>query len=168
MEMVLKEEPGIELVGQASDGAEAVRMAGEALPDVVLMDVRMPKITGIEAARQVKEVAPSAKIVMLTISDEEEDDIDLVGQASDGTEAISVAGESLPDIVLMDIRMPKISGIEACRTIKEVAPSAKIVMLTISDEEEDLFEAIRAGASGYLLKDIPLDEVAEAVRALIK
>jgi len=97
---------------------------------------------------------------------EEEDDIDLVGQASDGTEAVDVAGEALPDVVLMDIRMPKISGIEACRAIKEVAPSAKIVMLTISDEEEDLFEAIRAGASGYLLKDIPLDEVAEAVRAV--
>jgi RNA polymerase sigma factor (sigma-70 family) len=90
---------------------------------------------------------------------EEEDDIDLVGQASDGTEAVAVAGEALPDVVLMDIRMPKITGIEACRATKEVAPSAKIVMLTISDEEEDLFEAIRAGASGYLLKDIPLDEV---------
>jgi two-component system NarL family response regulator len=77
-----------------------------------------------------------------------------------------VAGEALPDVVLMDIRMPKITGIEACRATKEVAPSAKIVMLTISDEEEDLFEAIRAGASGYLLKDIPLDEVAEAVRAV--
>ena len=97
---------------------------------------------------------------------EEEDDIDLVGQASDGTEAVAVAGESLPDVVLMDIRMPKSSGIEACRATKEVAPSAKIVMLTISDEEEDLFEAIRAGASGYLLKDIPLDEVAEAVRSV--
>ena len=97
---------------------------------------------------------------------EEEDDIDLVGQASDGTEAIAVAGEALPDVVLMDIRMPKITGIEACRATKDVAPSAKIVMLTISDEEEDLFEAIRAGASGYLLKDIPLDEVAEAVRAV--
>ncbi len=96
----------------------------------------------------------------------EEDDIDIVGQASDGTEAVAVAGESLPDVVLMDIRMPKSSGIEACRATKEVAPSAKIVMLTISDEEEDLFEAIRAGASGYLLKDIPLDEVADAVRAV--
>src|SRR5690242_14198774 len=96
----------------------------------------------------------------------EEDDIDIVGQASDGAEAVAVAGESLPDVVLMDIRMPKSSGIEACRATKEVAPSAKIVMLTISDEEEDLFEAIRAGASGYLLKDIPLDEVADTVRAV--
>jgi two-component system NarL family response regulator len=82
---------------------------------------------------------------------EEEDDIDLVGQASDGTEAVAVAGESLPDVVLMDIRMPKSSGIEACRATKEVAPSAKIVMLTISDEEEDLFEAIRSVHGGQSL-----------------
>ena len=96
----------------------------------------------------------------------EEPDIELVGEASDGAEAVEKAGESLPDVVLMDIRMPRSSGIEACRAMKEVAPSAKIVMLTISDEEEDLFEAIRAGASGYLLKDIPYDEVADVVRAV--
>ena len=97
---------------------------------------------------------------------EEEQDIELVGQASDGAEAVEKAAESVPDVVLMDIRMPRSSGIEACRAMKEAAPSAKIVILTISDEEEDLFEAIRAGASGYLLKDIPLDEVADAVRAV--
>jgi len=97
---------------------------------------------------------------------EGEKDIDLVGQASDGAEAVEKAAESLPDVVLMDIRMPRSSGIEACRAMKEAAPSAKIVILTISDEEEDLFEAIRAGASGYLLKDIPLDEVADTVRAV--
>lgn len=97
---------------------------------------------------------------------EAEPDIELVGEASDGEEAVRVAGESLPDVVLMDIRMPRSSGIEACRALKEVAPSAKIVILTISDEEEDLFDAIRAGALGYLLKDIPLDEVADAVRAV--
>ena len=96
----------------------------------------------------------------------EEADIELVGEASDGAEAVEKAGEALPDVVLMDIRMPKSSGIEACRAMKEVAPSTKIVMLTISDEEEDLFEAIRAGASGYLLKDIPYDEVADVVRAV--
>jgi DNA-binding NarL/FixJ family response regulator len=95
-----------------------------------------------------------------------ETDIEVVGQAGDGTEAIVRASEVLPDVVLMDVRMPRSSGIEACRAIKDVAPSAKIIILTMSDEEEDLFEAIRAGASGYLLKDIPLDEVAEAVRAV--
>ena len=96
----------------------------------------------------------------------EEADIDLVGEASDGAEAVEKAGGALPDVVLMDIRMPRSSGIEACRAMKEIAPSTKIVMLTISDEEEDLFEAIRAGASGYLLKDIPYDEVADVVRAV--
>ena len=95
-----------------------------------------------------------------------EADIELVSEASDGAEAVEKAGETLPDVVLMDIRMPRSSGIEACRALKDVVPSAKIVMLTISDEEADLFEAIRAGASGYLLKDIPLDEVADTVRAV--
>ncbi|MGH3277345.1 MAG: response regulator [Streptosporangiaceae bacterium] len=95
-----------------------------------------------------------------------EPDIDLVGQASDGAEAVEKAGETLPDVVLMDIRMPRSSGIEACRAMKDLVPSAKIVMLTISDVQADLFEAIRAGASGYLLKDIPLDEVADTVRAV--
>ncbi|MHB1432812.1 MAG: response regulator [Streptosporangiaceae bacterium] len=101
------------------------------------------------------------EIVLVT-----EPDIEVVGQASDGAEAVQKAGEQLPDVVLMDVRMPRSGGIQACRQIKEIAPSAKIVILTMSDEEEDLFEAIRAGASGYLLKDIPLDEVAEAVRAV--
>jgi DNA-binding NarL/FixJ family response regulator len=93
--------------------------------------------------------------------------IEVVGQAPDGAEAVRMAGETLPDVVLMDIRMPKMTGIEAARQVKEAAPSAKIVMLTVSDEEEDRFEAIRAGASGYLLKDMPLDEVAGAVRSLV-
>jgi two-component system NarL family response regulator len=101
------------------------------------------------------------EIVLVT-----EPDIEVVGQAGDGKEAVSKAGEFVPDVVLMDVRMPRSSGIQACRAIKEVVPSAKIIILTMSDEEEDLFEAIRAGASGYLLKDIPLDEVAEAVRAV--
>ena len=125
------------------------------------------------------EVVPSADPIRVLIADDhalfrrglemvlqDEDGIELVGQASDGAEAVQIAGEALPDVVLMDIRMPKTTGIEAARQMKEVAPSAKIVILTISDEEEDLFEAIRAGASGYLLKDIPLDEVADAVRAV--
>src|SRR5215471_11429840 len=101
------------------------------------------------------------EIVLVT-----EPDIDVVGQASDGAEAVQKASEYLPDVVLMDVRMPRSSGIVACRAIKEIAPSARIIILTMSDEEEDLFEAIKAGASGYLLKDIPLDEVAEAVRAV--
>lgn len=95
-----------------------------------------------------------------------EDDIEVVGEGSDGLEAVEMAGDLLPDVLLMDIRMPRRSGIEACTAIKDTVPSAKIVMLTISDEEEDLFEAIKAGASGYLLKEISIDEVPQAVRAV--
>jgi DNA-binding NarL/FixJ family response regulator len=97
---------------------------------------------------------------------EGETDIDVVGEASDGQEAIERAENTTPDVVLMDVRMPKRSGIEATRTIKDTLPSTKILMLTISDEEVDLYEAIKAGASGYLLKEISIEEVADAVRAV--
>ena len=95
-----------------------------------------------------------------------EPDIELVGEASDGEEAIQKATEVMPDIVLMDVRMPKRSGIEATAEIKELMPHVKILMLTISDEETDLYDAIKAGASGYLLKEIPIDEVADAIRGV--
>ena len=97
---------------------------------------------------------------------EADPELAVVGEAVNGRQAVSLAKRERADVVLMDIRMPKITGIEAARQMKDIAPSAKIVILTISDEEEDLFEAIRSGASGYLLKDIPLDEVADAVRAV--
>jgi DNA-binding NarL/FixJ family response regulator len=97
---------------------------------------------------------------------EQEADLELVGEASDGVEAVQKAQELMPDVILMDVRMPKRSGIEAARDIKDVLPHVKILMLTISDEEADLYEAIKAGASGYLLKEIPIDEVAEAIRSV--
>jgi DNA-binding NarL/FixJ family response regulator len=95
-----------------------------------------------------------------------EDDIDVVGEAADGSEATGLAAAIAPDVILMDVRMPHQSGIEACIEIKSVDPSAKIVMLTMSDEEADLYDAIRNGASGYLLKDASIDQVAEAVRVV--
>jgi DNA-binding NarL/FixJ family response regulator len=96
----------------------------------------------------------------------QEEDIQVVGEAGDGAEAVDKATDLLPDIVLMDVRMPRRGGIEACTAIKEVAPSAKIIMLTISDEEADLYDAIKAGATGYLLKEISTDEVSTAIRAV--
>jgi DNA-binding NarL/FixJ family response regulator len=95
-----------------------------------------------------------------------EDDIDVVGEAANGHEATTLAAAIAPDVILMDVRMPQQSGIEACIAIKSVVPSAKIVMLTMSDEETDLYDAIRNGASGYLLKDASIDQVAEAVRVV--
>src|SRR5947199_5889977 len=83
----------------------------------------------------------------------QEPDIDVVGEAGDGHEAVAKAQEFMPDVILMDVRMPKRSGIDATQKIKELLPHVKILMLTISDDEADLFEAIKAGASGYLPKE---------------
>jgi len=95
-----------------------------------------------------------------------EDDIEVVGEASDGVAATELAVGSMPDVVLLDVRMPKGSGIDACSSIKSAVPSTKILMLTVSDEEADLYEAVKNGASGYLLKDASIDEVAQAVRVV--
>ncbi len=95
-----------------------------------------------------------------------EDDIEVVGEAADGASAASLAATAVPDVVLMDVRMPKGSGIEACAALKEAAPNSRIIMLTVSDEEADLYEAVKNGASGYLLKDSSIEEVAQAVRVV--
>jgi DNA-binding NarL/FixJ family response regulator len=97
---------------------------------------------------------------------EQEHDIEVVGEAADGQEAVDKAQELMPDVVLMDIRMPKRSGIEATESIKDLMPHVKILMLTISDEEADLYDAIKAGAAGYLLKEISTEEVADAIRSV--
>jgi DNA-binding NarL/FixJ family response regulator len=96
-----------------------------------------------------------------------EPDLDVVGEAHDGQQAVDRAVELMPDVVLMDVRMPRRSGIEATQRIKEALPHVKILVLTISDEEEDLYESIKAGASGYLLKDVSSDELAEAIRSIV-
>jgi len=92
------------------------------------------------------------------------DGIELVGEADNGKDAVDVAVRTDPDVVLLDVRMPARSGIETCAELKAVMPSVRIVMLTASDEETDLYDAIKSGASGYLLKDASIDEVAKAVR----
>ena len=99
---------------------------------------------------------------------ESEPGIEVVGEAEDGSEALSKAEASAPDVVLMDVRMPKLSGIEATRAVAAAIPTTKIIMLTVSDEEDDLYEAIKAGAAGYLLKEISIEEVADAVRAVVQ
>ena len=95
-----------------------------------------------------------------------EPDIEVVGEAGDGISATDLIVTTVPDVVLLDVRMPKRSGLQACIQIKELVPSVKIIMLTVSDEEGDLYEAVKNGASGYLLKDSSIDEVAQAVRVV--
>lgn len=97
---------------------------------------------------------------------QQSDDIELVGQAGDGVEGVDKARELMPDVILMDIRMPRRGGMEATRLIRQEMPGINILMLTVSDEEADLFEAIKAGARGYLLKNIDTAKLLEAVRLI--
>jgi two-component system NarL family response regulator len=98
---------------------------------------------------------------------EAEDDIQVVAEAADGQEAVARVEELAPDVVLMDVRMPRMGGIEATRLIRQLFPSTRIIVLTVSDEQDDLYGAVKAGANGYLLKEVSIEEVADAVRAVV-
>jgi DNA-binding NarL/FixJ family response regulator len=97
---------------------------------------------------------------------EETDDIGIVGEAKDGAEAVRLAAALNPDVILMDVRMPGVDGIEATRQIVAADPLARILILTTFDLDEYAFSALRAGASGFVLKDVPLDELARAIRCV--
>ncbi|MDX3382950.1 response regulator transcription factor [Streptomyces niveiscabiei] len=90
--------------------------------------------------------------------------IEVIGQAVDGLDAVEKAAELTPDVVLMDIRMPDLNGIEATRRITGLLPGMKVLVLTTFDLDEYVYEALRAGASGFLLKDASAEQLAEAVR----
>jgi DNA-binding NarL/FixJ family response regulator len=96
------------------------------------------------------------------------DDIDVVGEADDGDTAVDVVRSTRPDVVLMDVRMPRLNGIEATRCIAgpDVADPVKVVILTTFDLDEYVFDALRAGASGFLLKDVRREELVHAIRVV--
>ena len=96
------------------------------------------------------------------------DDLEVVGEAGDGVQAVALARSKRPDVVLMDVRMPRMDGIEATRQLALAGSPAKVVMLTTFDLDEPVFAALRAGASGFLLKDIRPDDLAEAVRVVAR
>lgn len=96
-----------------------------------------------------------------------ERDIEVLGVASDGAEAEELVAALSPDLVLMDLKMPGVNGVEATRRIRARYPETKVLVLTTYDDDEWLFDAIRAGASGYLLKDTPREKVVEAIRGTV-
>lgn len=95
-----------------------------------------------------------------------EDDIDICGLASDGEEAYNICKWNMPDVVLMDIKMPKANGVEATKRIKESFESIKIIVLTTFNDDEYIYDALKYGASGYLLKDASPGKIAEAIRTV--
>ena len=104
----------------------------------------------------------------MTLVLEGEPDLTVVGEASDGVQAVDQAVRLRPDVVLMDVRMPRMDGIEATRRLVERAPDVRVLILTTFDLDEHAFAALRAGASGFLLKDVPPAELAGAIRAVAR
>jgi DNA-binding NarL/FixJ family response regulator len=142
-----------------------------------MMGIRDSTVTDVTGPR----ATSSEDVIRVLIADDQalfrrglyvvlgtEEFVEVVAEAENGEEAVAKAAELAPDVVLMDVRMPRINGIEAARQIRDLLPTTKILMLTVSDEEDDLYEAIKAGANGYLLKEISVEEVAEAIRAVIQ
>jgi DNA-binding NarL/FixJ family response regulator len=95
-------------------------------------------------------------------------DIEVVGEAADGTEAIDKAGELAPDVILMDIRMPRLDGLEATRRLVAGGRAPSVLMLTTFDGDEYVYESLRAGASGFMLKDVEPEQLADAVRVIAR
>jgi DNA-binding NarL/FixJ family response regulator len=95
----------------------------------------------------------------------EEQDVQIVGECDNGTDALKAVRELAPEVVVMDLNMPGISGVEATRQIGMVAPLTRVLVLTISDDDDDVIDAIVAGACGYLLKDASIDEVMGGINA---
>ena len=88
----------------------------------------------------------------------------VVGEAASGTEAVALAREHVPDVILMDLIMPGMDGVEATRRVKNISPRTQIIVLTSYHEDEHIFPALQAGATSYILKDVALDELAEAIQ----
>lgn len=92
-------------------------------------------------------------------------DFKIIGEAADGIEALALTNDSQPHVILMDLRMPRLDGVEATRRVRAAHPGVKVIVLTTFDDDEDVFEALRAGAVGYLLKDASPEKLGDAIRA---
>jgi DNA-binding NarL/FixJ family response regulator len=97
---------------------------------------------------------------------EAQDDLEVVGEAADGEQAVALARELRPDVILMDIRMPRVDGIEAIGRLQALEPPPRVLVLTTFDLDEYVFGALRAGAAGFLLKDAPKDALVQAIRVI--
>lgn len=234
--------PKIEIIAEADNGAQGLALAREHRPDLVLLDLYMPGMKGLEVLKALKQLEPVPKVIMLTVSDAREDaaaalragadgyllkdtdpeellhrlseskddgpvlspriaeklrhsldartqrtliiddhpllrkglhqladlssEIQIVGEADNGEQGLAMVGELQPDLVLLDLYMPEMGGLEALKHLKRLEPAPKVVVLTVSDAHEDIVAALRAGADGYLLKDTDPEDLLDQLHEL--
>jgi len=231
--------PEIEIVGEADNGEQGLEVVRERQPDLVLLDLYMPGMKGLDVLKALKRLEPAPKVIMLTVSDAQEDavaalragadgyllkdmdpeeilqrickmeegrpilsptiterlgdslqagiqrvliiddhpllrkglrqladfspELEIVGETDNGEQGLAMIGEVQPDLVLLDLYMPAMKGLEVLHAIKQLEPAPKVVILTVSDAQEDVFAALRGGADGYLLKDTDPEDLLDAL-----
>ena len=199
-------EAGYDVVATAADGAQALRVAGPARPDVVVLDLQLPDMSGVEVTRGLRAAHPAARVLVLSASGEQQDVLDavkagavgyllksaarpefldavrrtaggdavardlteagyeVVATVTDGAQALRVAGPARPDVVVLDLQLPDMSGVEVTRGLRATHPAARVLVLSASAEQQDVLDAVKAGAAGYLLKSAARPELLDAVR----
>lgn len=234
----------LQIVGEADSGEEGLASVQALQPDLVLLDLNMPGMNGLETLNALKQLELAPKVIIHTVSDAQEDvvaalhggadgyllkdmdpeellrrlcqaedgepvlspkiaerlgeslhaavqriviiddhpllrkglqqlaalcpDIDLVGQADNGQQGLKMVRDLHPDLVLLDLNMPNMSGLETLKLLKQLEPAPKVAILTVSDAREDVVAAMREGADGYLLKDMDPEELLTKLHALAK
>ena len=234
--------PEIEIVGEADNGEQGLALVQQRHPDLVLLDLYMPGMTGHEVLKALKQLDPSPKVIMLTVSDAQEDavaalrdgadgyllkdmdpeellhrlcemeddgpilspkiaerlgesldseiqrmviiddhpllrkglhqlaafspEIEIIGEADNGEQGLAMVREQHPDLVLLDLYMPGMKGLEVLKALKQMEPTPKVVILTVSDAHEDIVAALRGGADGYLLKDTDPENLLDRLHEL--
>jgi two-component system NarL family response regulator len=181
------------VITEAVDGADGLDKFKSLEFDMMVLDIMLPKVDGWSVCREVRRTS-LIPILMLSARGEEYDrlfgfelGVDdyivkpfspkelvarmkavLLGEAQDGMEAVEKVRTLVPDVVLMDVSMPRMGGVEATRQIKREFPHIGVVALTMYDEQQYIFDLVRAGATGYLLKDSESSQIVAAIRAIYK
>jgi DNA-binding NarL/FixJ family response regulator len=124
----------------------------------MMMTVRSPNLIDVVLADDSEHFRRGMEAVLAT-----DDRLNVVGVASDGEELLDIVSRTAPDVAVVDLRMPRVDGVAATRSIRTISPVTKVLILTVSDEDEDLLAAIVAGAHGYLLKETAIDDIPDAI-----
>src|SRR5262245_4646930 len=179
---MLDDDATLEVVGEASDGVEAVQLAAKLKPQVIVMDCQLPQMTGLEATRKILREQPNTAILMLSMHSEDTLvrqsleagargyvlknalDLDLARAIrSDGVEAVQLAAKLKPQVIVMDCQLPQMTGLEATRKILREQPNTAILMLSMHSEDTLVRQSLEAGARGYVLKNALDLDLARAI-----